>query len=458
MADSPPLRDLLDRASKVFALAQSLGWAFQQERQGQGETTGWNRRAPEFDQLCDAVLELRDAMQQPPDGFAIVAGQLRETARVCKLIRALTLKPESRTFADHLEFYPELNSVGEDGLRAVEQVIKSRRPDDPFAFLDDPPKGSPAIVHSGGNIVLRAGDGGPGSDGGALNICGGDGGPGGDGGAVNIRAGDAWEGSPAPESDRVTPEAGSQSLADLIGRVIRRLKAKPDLLRGYIWDTPDTLNMSGINAAAQSIGMGPILAIGEAPAWWTWPNLPQDHPKNQLKIECLTVYHPDGTEYRIRRTGGELDDSSSLPVTEIVARLEAWERKATEVMTVIGASIAINNAKSVKTAGPKPKRSTERGEGSAKLIAALTKHHKYADGGCLNLTHIGNNELARMASVEESTASAFFKKNFKGHSNYIAICRDTSSLVAALKMLNQEFAPHDLYGRRPPGEDDRDVD
>src|SRR5262249_32651563 len=41
------------------------------------------------------------------------------------------------------------------------------------------------------------------------------------------------------------------------------------------------------------------------------------------------------------------------------------------------------------------KRSTERGEGRAKLIAALTKHHQYANGGCLNLDHIGNNELAK---------------------------------------------------------------
>ena len=33
----------------------------------------------------------------------------------------------------------------------------------------------------------------------------------------------------------------------------------------------------------------------------------------------------------------------------------------------------------------KPKRSTKRGEGQAKLIAALTKHHQYADGECLTL-------------------------------------------------------------------------
>lgn len=103
----------------------------------------------------------------------------------------------------------------------------------------------------------------------------------------------------------------------------------------------------------------------------------------------------------------------------------------------------------------KAKRSTERGEGRVKLIAALTKHHKYADGGCLNLEPIGNNELARLARVSDSTASAFFQKQFKGHANYRRICGDAQNLVAALKLLNQEYAPHDLYGSNPPDEGER---
>jgi hypothetical protein len=31
-------------------------------------------------------------------------------------------------------------------------------------------------------------------------------------------------------------------------------------------------------------------------------------------------------------------------------------------------------------------------------------------------------------------------------------------LVAALKLLNQEFAPHHLFGAKPPDEDDRDTE
>jgi hypothetical protein len=105
---------------------------------------------------------------------------------------------------------------------------------------------------------------------------------------------------------------------------------------------------------------------------------------------------------------------------------------------------------------PRAKRSTERGEGRLKLIAALTKHHKYADGGCLNLEPAGNNELARKAHVSNSTASELFKKKFKGHAKYRAVCGDTTQLVTALKLLNQEFSPHHLYGGKPPGEDERD--
>lgn len=92
----------------------------------------------------------------------------------------------------------------------------------------------------------------------------------------------------------------------------------------------------------------------------------------------------------------------------------------------------------------KPKRSTARGEGKVKLIAALTKHHQYADGSCLNLEPIGSNQLAQMAEVADSTASDFFRKQFGGHSSYRAQCHEKSKIVGALKLLNQEFTPHGL--------------
>jgi hypothetical protein len=108
---------------------------------------------------------------------------------------------------------------------------------------------------------------------------------------------------------------------------------------------------------------------------------------------------------------------------------------------------------------PIPKRSTERGEGRLKLIAALTKHHQYADGGCLNLEPIGNNELARLAEVGTATATRFFGTWFDGHSRYCGICRrNTSKLVDTIKAMRGEFVPsrEPNYGAVPPADDERD--
>lgn len=107
----------------------------------------------------------------------------------------------------------------------------------------------------------------------------------------------------------------------------------------------------------------------------------------------------------------------------------------------------------------KPKRSTARGEGEAKLIAALTNQHKYADGGCLNLDAVGNNALASLAKVANSTANHFFNKWFgsakeskDGHSNYRHACNHKGNLIAILKAMNDELPrPGEiLFGAKPP--------
>jgi hypothetical protein len=45
-----------------------------------------------------------------------------------------------------------------------------------------------------------------------------------------------------------------------------------------------------------------------------------------------------------------------------------------------------------------------------------------------------------------------------GHTKYRLLCKDVSGLVGALKLLNQEFSPHHLYGATPPGEAERPDD
>lgn len=98
------------------------------------------------------------------------------------------------------------------------------------------------------------------------------------------------------------------------------------------------------------------------------------------------------------------------------------------------------------------KRSTSKGEAREKLIAALTSHHRYADGGCLNTEPIGSNQLARLAGVSPSTASDFFKAEFKGLQNYRRGCADATSLIASLKLLNNDYSPHLLLGAAPVSE------
>ncbi len=116
----------------------------------------------------------------------------------------------------------------------------------------------------------------------------------------------------------------------------------------------------------------------------------------------------------------------------------------------------ISDGAVAETSRKKAKKSTQKGEGREKLIGALTKHHKFAEG-CLNWEPIGNNELARMAGVEESSASEFFKKYFDGHGNYKILCvRNHEKVLVVLKSLNDDYSVDDLYGATPPGDRERE--
>ena len=156
--------------------------------------------------------------------------------------------------------------------------------------------------------------------------------------------------------------------------------------------------------------------------------------------------------------------------------LHEWERKVDVALGTQTSSVAIGERADLSPSNeegppesplktPKAKRSTVRGEGPAKLIAALTKHHQYANGGCLEKAPIGVNELADLADVSSSTVSKFFNDTFnngekEGHAKYRLVCNHTGRLLDSLKALNGEFRPHhlNLYGRRPAGEDDRHDD
>lgn len=101
--------------------------------------------------------------------------------------------------------------------------------------------------------------------------------------------------------------------------------------------------------------------------------------------------------------------------------------------------------KNTPAAGDKRASRPEKGKRAErnarlKLGAALTKHHQYANGSCLNVAPIGSNELAHLAGVSQASASRFFKRTFGGHCDYRHICMtNTLRLIAMLQLLNGEL-------------------
>jgi len=182
----------------------------------------------------------------------------------------------------------------------------------------------------------------------------------------------------------------------------------------------------------------------------------------RMNARAATELKPDELPHQ-KRISGDKATQQGVPSNVETAPLK------TASTTDIGSNSSTKQAKQTEAPPPveghppskpesdpsrptKGKRGTERGEGREKLIAALTEHHKYADGSSLNQEPVGNNELARAAGVSGSTASVFFAKEFGGLKKYKAICSDERRLITALKLLNQEFSPHVLFGDNPPEE------
>ena len=104
------------------------------------------------------------------------------------------------------------------------------------------------------------------------------------------------------------------------------------------------------------------------------------------------------------------------------------------------------------------KRNTKWSGAELKVIAALSKHHKYSDGSCLNQEPIALRHLASMAGVSPSAASKFLRVQFGSYAAYRDACRLSSNLAASLRLLNQEFRPWHLLGNRDVAVTEADSD
>ncbi len=182
-------------------------------------------------------------------------------------------------------------------------------------------------------------------------------------------------------------------------------------------------------------------------------------PSHQLEDLALR-WPPFGG---LSRPGGYGEATQGFPTEEgcrLLERLGELDRNGTTAS--LWRELGVDSNCAERTEPPakttKRKKSTSSGDALTKIVSVLTEHHQYAQGSCLNQEPIGVKALARLAKVAPATASGFFLKTFKGHTQYQAACRDKDKLINSLKLLNNEFAPHILFSRRPPNEGHRDHD
>jgi len=108
------------------------------------------------------------------------------------------------------------------------------------------------------------------------------------------------------------------------------------------------------------------------------------------------------------------------------------------------------------------KKTTSKGDAQIKIIGALSSHHQFDGDECLNLEPIGNNELARLGEVSQSSASLFFQKQFasgdstsgEGLRKYRGACRSSYTLSLEIKRIRDELIPTELWNSLPVDHED----
>lgn len=164
-------------------------------------------------------------------------------------------------------------------------------------------------------------------------------------------------------------------------------------------------------------------------------------------LDRAQLWAVDGCRYLRMISGGEPEN----PLWRAESRLlddilNAAAGLAEDVLVEANAGETRTAATSQGKRVVQAKRSTQKGDARTKIISALTTWHKYDGQSCLKTDPVGNNELARMAKVAESTASKFFSTEFGGRDKYLRACRNTTALIASLKTLNGEFQPRHMLG------------
>lgn len=457
MSDSAPSA-LLDRAAQVFAMAGDLGRLIHEERNRQTarhavDVGGWDRIGPDFERFCSALLELRPTMEHPPTGLGAVVDVLATAAQIAQKVRNVMLTADGRAFAEYLDYFPEFNSIAEAGRRAMAELKPKGKNNDPFSFLDQSKKHKAETLTGDIDKFIAALVAGP--DDAELSDR-----------ALSMLRAHLHPPGPGSITDmaREAREKRENSQAHRNRTKLRRIVAFNQNLRSAAERSLES-NQKADGTKRYDPTKREPRTFGElldfAAPWHAFnsrksgPNLPvrANDPDHQfLELFCIDSFGAMGMESlgRLRAkyavgTGKSVEEIHATSLHEMAEFFRPSGRPTVSLRSS-ESSPPDESGKRRKQSGSRKKRSTERGEGQEKLVAAFTKHHRYADGGSLNSEPIGNNELAEAAGVAGSTASSFFKDNFKGYAKYRTLCRDVGKLTAALKMLNNEFAPHQLLG------------
>jgi hypothetical protein len=423
MADSSPLDDLLDRAGKVFSLAGDLGREFNEEhrrqrQRGQIDPASWDRHAQLFNEFGEAVLGLQGAMENPPAGFGRVAEQLLKAASIAEGIWDTIQQPHGRGEATYLDFFSSLNSLSESGWQSIQEVTKVQRSVNPFSVGRKPPDGSQSDIDTTPTL---------------------------------------------PEPPAGFVEAAGRDIPSALADVEARHDGAIEMIASHL---AKRLQNAGHTLAASYWAVHKAVRAGRLT-----PGLIEMELPSFGKTVGGAMGHWGGPNDRRMVWSGGQKGTVSIPKGK-PAPFDNFKVTATESLWSWWRSIAEEPAGESPDAGEPPKggdrpvepnaigptenklatntkRSTPRGAATVKLIGAFTKWHDYANGSCLNLTPVGVRQLAALANVDPSTASDFFKREFKDYGKYEMACKDVHTLVAALKLLNDEFAPYHLLQAEP---------
>jgi hypothetical protein len=259
---------------------------------------------------------------------------------------------------------------------------------------------------------------------------------------------------PAPNagnaSNNQAETVANETVADRARQMAERIRRLPDdLVASFaLANSSDRVSRLQHIATEMSTGMLPVIS-------WLERKRPADkaemvkrrmHFVLQEVVQCAVLEIPEyagGTV--IMQTGGRPPSDGARRTAEMVVFVILFSATLLEWADDIEAED--EQRKSRQAQSP---RSAKRGEGQEKIIAALTAHHQFEHGGCLNLDPIGVSALARKAGVGKATANRFFNVAFNdgepgGYAKYQHACGDNEKLLHSLKLLRGEVTPSILF-------------